>query len=387
MPKTRLSMLQRLVLALLLLGLAIWIGVSVAQRLQSRLHPEPARTPPPVSVEVMSVQTKPFVQTRHYQGTVEADTKAVISARVPGKVLGFTLREGQSVSQGSDLILLDDAQSRREVERLQAMEERIVGELDLAQTTLQREQELFRQGGIALAALDSAQQRVHALQAQVRETRAAKELARTKVEYALETAPFDGVVHEVFVREGEFVGVGAPLVALTSQERLKAVVAVPQSDASEIHVGQSIHLVVSALDQSWPSHVQLVHPTMDPATRNLSLTAFFPETASIMHPGKVVRPGMSVTAVLEYTAADAAILIPARAVHRTQSSAWGFVVEDGVAVRRDLELGPSRQGWVHVLSGLVPGDMLITTFDPRLATGEPVLLRVDLKDGAGTEGS
>jgi RND family efflux transporter MFP subunit len=380
MQGARLSALQRLVVALLILGLALWIGISVAQRLQSRLHPEPARPSPPIAVEVMSVQTAPFVQTRNYQGTVEADTKALISARVAGKVLRFTLREGQSVAQGSTLILLDDAESGREVERLQAMEQRIAGELGLAQTTLRREQELFQQGGIALAALDAAQQRVHALQAQLRETRAGLDLARTRVGYALEAAPFAGVVQQVFVREGEFVGVGTPLVALTSQDRLKAVVAVPQGDASMISAGQPLHLAVPALGQSWLSHVALVHPTLDPATRNLSLTAFFPESALTTHSGKTVRPGMAVRAVQEYTAGDDALLIPARAIHRTQSSAWGFVVEDGIAMRRDLELGPSGKGWVQVLSGLVPGDILITTFDPRLAPGEPVLFSLDSND-------
>ncbi|WP_051434707.1 efflux RND transporter periplasmic adaptor subunit [Desulfonatronum lacustre] len=368
------SVASRLIVALLLIGLVVWIGLGVAQRMQARLHPEPARIPPPIAVEVMSVQTAPFVLTREYQGTVEADTRAVVSARVPGKVLAFALREGQAVSRGAELVLLDDTESRREVERLMALEERIAGELDLAQTTLLRENELFRQDGIAQAALDAARQRVHALQAQAREARAALDLARAKVDYAREQAPFAGLVQEVFVHEGEFVGIGAPLIALTSQERLKAVVAVSQGDASDIHAGQPVSLGVPAVGQTWPSRVELVHPTLDPATRNLTLSAFFPPDASTGHPGGTVRPGMAVRAVLEHTDEEEVILIPARAIHRGQTSARAFVVEGGVAVRRDLELGPSRQGWVQVLSGLAPGERLITTFNPRLATGEAVFV-------------
>lgn len=374
MSNAKPSTLSRLVLALLLLGLAVWIGLGVAQRMQARLHPEPARIRPPIAVEVVLVQTAPFILTREYQGTVVADTRAVISARVPGKVLAFILREGKAVSRDTVLVRLDDTESRQEVQRLLALEERIVGELDLARTTFLREQELHRQGGIAQSALDAAQQRVHALEAQARETRAALDLARTRVEYAFEKAPFDGVVQEVFVHEGEFVGIGTPLVALTSLEGLKAVVAVPQGDASDIRPGQPVSLNVPALGQSWPSRVELVHPTLDPATRNLTLTAFFPPDASGASSGANVRPGMAVRAVLEHTAEEEAILIPGRAVHRGQTSAWAFVVEDGVAMRRDLELGPSRQGWVQVLSGLAPGERLITTFDPRLATGEAVFV-------------
>lgn len=274
------STASRLILALFLLGLAVWIGLGVAQRMQARLHPEPARTPPPIVVEVALVQTGPLLLTRAYQGTVEADTRAVVSARVPGKVLAFTLREGQAVSRGAELVRLDDTESRQEVERLKSLEERIAGELDLAQTTLLRENKLYHQGGIAQAALDAARQRVHALRAQAREARAALDIARTKIDYAREQAPFAGLVQEVFVREGEFVGVGAPLVALTSQERHKAVVAVPQGDASAIHAGQPLSLLVPAVGQTWPSRVELLHPTLDPATRNLTLSAFFPPDAS-----------------------------------------------------------------------------------------------------------
>ncbi len=385
MEGQKLSLIQRITVSLGLIALIVWVGWGVAGRVQSRLHPEPARAAPPVAVETLLVRHEAVTFARGFQGTVQAEDQAVISARIGGVVREVPVREGQSVARGEILAVLDDAELRQEMERLQAIGQRISGELELARTNLEREEQLYRQGGISQATLDATRQRVQSLEAQQDENQTNQELVGIRLGYVRESAPFAGLVQRVFVTQGEYAGPGQPLVEVVSLERLKVVVSVPQSDAAGIRLGQAVRLMVPALNgQAWEARVDRIVPTLEERTRSLSLTAFFPDQArgEALLTSAVLRPGMAVTAHVHLNddpSPEQVIMIPARAVRRDKSQAWAFVLQDGRAVRRELELGPTRDGRILVQSGLQAGEVLITTFDPRIAQ-DAVVQRAPLEN-------
>ena len=385
----KLSLMQRITVTLGLIALVVWVGWGVAGRVQTRLHPEPARSAPPVAVTTLLVRHEPVTFARAFQGTVQAEDQAVVSARIGGVVRDVPVHEGQSVARGEILAVLDDAELRQEMERLQAIGQRISGELDLARTTLEREEQLYRQGGISQATLDATRQRVRSLEAQQDENRTNQGLVGIRLGYVRESAPFAGLVQRVFVTQGEYAGPGQPLVEVVSLERLKAVVSVPQSDAAAIRPGQVVRLMVPALDgHVWEARVDRIVPILEERTRSLSLTAFFPNTISDLTRWPGLRPGMAVTAHVHLgndpSSSEQVIMIPARAVRRGTDRVWAFVLHDGRAVRRELELGPTRDGRILVQSGLRAGDVLITTFDPRIAQDVVVVPKDAVENATGS---
>jgi len=95
------------------------------------------------------------------------------------------------------------------------------------------------------------------------------------------------------------------------------------------------------------------------------VAAFFPGEAGL-------RPGMAVTAHIELEAREQAITLPAHAIWRDDSGAWVWLLENGVARRREVVPGLTRQGVTLIEAGLAAGDRVIMTADRRLADGEPV---------------
>jgi RND family efflux transporter MFP subunit len=363
--ETRLSRGQRIAAMVALLLLAVIVGVAAVQRWQEKRHPEPARVRPALPVEVLEVQPAPFGVARAYRGGVEADARAVASARITARVLTIHHREGATVREGDALLTLDDEELRRESERLRAVAQRLAGELEIAERQLVRDRELRAEGMVPERTLDESLQRARTLEAQQRENRAAIALVGTRLAYAVERAPFDGIVQRNFVQAGELAALGQPLIELVSSASLKALIAVPQADIALIMPGQAVRLEVPALRRDWPATIDRIYPALDETTRNATVASFFPIDAG-------VRPGMAVTAHIELEAREQAITVPAHAVRRDDANAWVWLLENGEVRRRDVIPGLTRQGVTLIETGLEAGERVIVTPDRRLVDGAPV---------------
>lgn len=363
--QAQLSRGQRLAAGGIVALLVIVIGLAAAQRFQEKRHPDTARVRPAPAVEVLEVRPAPFSVTRAYRGSVEADARAVVSARITARVLAIHHREGARVPRGEPLVTLDDAELQREAERLRAVAQRLVGELEMANRQLARDRELRAEGLVPERTLDESLQRARTLEAQHRENRAALALVDTRLAYTIERAPFDGIVQRNFVQPGELAALGQPLIELVSGAALKAVIAVPQADIALLEPGQAMRLEVQALRRAWPAKIDRIYPALDEGTRNATVAAFFPAEAA-------VRPGMAVTAHLELEAREQAITLPAHAIWRDGSDAWVWLLENDAARRHEVVPGLTRQGVTLIEAGLAAGDRVIVTADRRLADGEPV---------------
>jgi RND family efflux transporter MFP subunit len=364
--QAKLSRGQRLAAAGIVALLVIVIGLAGVQRLQEKRHPEAPRTPPP-AVEVLEVRPAPFGVTRAYRGSVEADARAVVSARITARVLAIHHREGSPVSKDEQLLTLDDEELQREAERLRAVAQRLAGELEMASRQLARDRELRAEGLVPERTLDESLQRVRTLEAQQRENRAALALVDTRLAYTIERAPFDGIVQQNFVQPGELAALGQPLIELVSGASLKAVIAVPQSDIALLEPGQAVRLEVRALRREWPGRIDRIYPALDEGTRNATIAAFFPADAD-------VRPGMAVTAHIELEAREQAITLPAHAVWRHGEETWVWLLENDAARRHEVVPGLTRQGVTLIEAGLAAGERVIVTADRRLADGDPVIV-------------
>lgn len=363
--QVKLSRRQRLAAAGIVALLVIVIGLAAVERLRDKRHPDASRTPPAPAVEVLEVRPSPFSVTRAYRGSVEADARAVVSARLTARVLAIHHHEGALVLKGEPLLTLDDEELQREAERLRAVAQRLAGELEMASRQLARDRELRAEGLVPERTLDESLQRARTLEAQQRENRAALALVDTRLAYTIERAPFGGIVQRNYVQPGELAALGQPLIELVSGVSLKAVIAVPQADIAPLETGQAVRLEVRALRREWPGKIDRIYPALDEGTRNATIAAFFPAEAS-------VRPGMAVTAHIELEAREQAITLPAHAIWRDGKEAWVWLLENDAARRHEVVPGLTRQGVTLIEAGLAAGDRVIVTADRRLADGEPV---------------
>ncbi len=356
--------LSGLLLGALVLLVVVFAGIRVAERLRPT-EPLPA---PPLPVEVLRLQPQPFARVRHYTGTIRSGRRARLAAQVNARVVAVLHREGEWVEEGALLLRLDDTELANEVQRLEAGVQRIRAELSFWRQQLERDRELLAKKLVSPKQRDESRRMVRTLEASLAESEHALEAARTRLGYTEIRAPFAGRIQERNIETGELAVPGQPVMELVALRPLKAVITVPQRDMGRLASGQPVRLAMPLREARWEASLTHIYPAVDPATRN----AFFevPVTEAITG----LLPGMAVTAAVVVEQIPDALVIPHHALQRRQGGTGVFVAEGGTARWRRVETGDSQAGRVPVRSGLVAGERIIVTPDPRLKDGARIVV-------------
>ncbi|MEA3278627.1 MAG: efflux RND transporter periplasmic adaptor subunit [Pseudomonadota bacterium] len=353
---------RRLLALTVLILLLIAVAVAAAVRVRERLQPVPVPPGPPLAVETLELQPRPFTVSRRYTGVLEARRRALISARVTAQVLEVPHREGEPAAEGDLLVRLDAIELRQELERLQAAERRIEAELSYWRGQLHRDEQLLAKGTVAERSRDESARQVQMLEASLKENRAGQAIAHTRIGYAEIHAPFAGTVQAVQLEPGELATPGKPLLELVADDDLKAVVPMPQSDVPLVRVGLPASLRLPG-GRSASAPVARLYPAMDPGTHTATLEIAVP--AGLVG----AKPGMEVDAevLLEETAAS--LVVPRQALRERKGQTGVFLAEGDSARWRSVVAGAGGARELRISEGLKPGDRLILTPDPRLEDG------------------
>lgn len=366
---------KRLVTMAVTLALTAWIGWAALQTVLDAVDPGPSPSAPSIAVRVETAATGPFWVERTWRGEISVDDRATLSAQFTATLVALPFREGQRVNAGDVVFRLDDSELRAEIERLNAVLERLEGELATARREAARQRDLFERKLTPEKMVDDARQRVDSLSAQLREAEASRSLLETRLAYTVGAAPYAGRVQRVHVQRGELARAGSPVLELISGESLKAEVRVAQSDIAALGPGLPVMVQVPALGREWPAQVDRIYPALDPATRNATIAVLLPPEV------RVARVGMTALVRARLDLREEALTVPPQAVHVEHGAKWVYVAEGERARRVSVDVGESRDGRVHVRSGLSPGQAVIITADPRLRDGAEIRIEA----GGSTE--
>ena len=235
---------------------------------------------------------------------------------------------------------------------------------------LGRQRQLAQQHFISAAALEQAEAEYKATQAQVDAQLAQAGAARTQSGFYVVRAPFAGVVSEVPVQLGDMAMPGRPLVTVYDPAALRVTAAVPQTVALRLPAGVLPRIELPGLPaaQQWvqPRQAQVL-PTVDAATHTVQMRADLPAGLSALSPGMYARLWLPVAAGGTSAAgAPAALSVPLAAVVRRAELTGVYVLDAaGQPLLRQVRLGRSTAGTLEVLSGLMPGERVVT--DPQAA--------------------
>lgn len=276
-----------------------------------------------------------------------------VAAGAGGRLEWLGPEEGQWVKKGQLL-------ARINVSALKATLDQAKAAANLAETTYQRLQKLNEKGIATASELD---------QAASARTQTAKAARAIEAQYqeGFVHAPIGGVVNRVYMDAGEFVGMGTPLMDIEDISRIKVEVSVPESDVRYLSKGQKALLRFDAYPERHETgEIEFISYTADPATMTFrTLVAIGNEKGDI-------RAGMVARVALLKREIEEAISVPLSAVVDKSGERLVFVVENGVAHARPIEVGIIEMARVQVLSGLELGDQLIVTGQNGLEEGERV---------------
>jgi membrane fusion protein, multidrug efflux system len=352
-----------LMLALTLLVIA-GLGFVKFRQIQSAIGQAAAFQPPPEAVTTIIAQQDRWPATLGAIGTVAAVQGVVVSADLPGTVERIAFESGTFVHQGDILVQLDTRQERAQLAAGEA-------ERQLAVLNFGRMKGLLEQRVISQSEYDQAT-------AQQKQTDARVGEIRATIERKTIRAPFSGVLGIRQVNRGQYLAAGDPIVPLQALQPIYVNFGVPQQDVARVRVGGDVHITAEELPGlELTGRVSAINSVVDEATRNVQVQATLPN-----RDGRL-RPGMFVQTSLGTGVSNAVIALPAPAISYAPYGDSVFIVTDlkdpngrpykGVR-QQFVKLGGSRGDQVAVLSGIKPGDEIVTSGVFKLRNGAAVLV-------------
>ena len=303
-------------------------------------------------VEVAIAVTDTVVDEIVAVGEVEAVQAIELRPEVEGRLVDIMVREGTEVARGTPLFKVDDAELRAQVARLQA-------DLDLAEQALARTRELIERNASATADLELAQ-------ANARSARAQLQLQQVRLNRTVVRAPFAGIVGERLVSIGDYLTTSSRLTTLQTVDPQRAAFRIPERYADKLAVGQQVTFRVAASQTEFTGIVDFVNPVVQLPGRTITVKASVPD------PDRALKPGMFIEARLATDIRGDAVVIPEDAVLPLQGVTLTWVIVDGTATRREVELGVRTPGFVEILSGVESGEQVVVGGLERLSEGAQV---------------
>jgi membrane fusion protein (multidrug efflux system) len=324
--------------------------------------------PPPEAVTTVVARQEEWNSTLKAIGTVAAVQGVTVSADLPGVVERIDFDSGRAVSKGQVLVVLDAKQERAQLASAEAQRE-------LNRVNLERMRGMMAAKIIPQATYDTAAAEAKQADARVAELRAT-------IERKIIRAPFDGVLGLREINLGQYLAGGAAIVSLQSLRPVYVNFSVPQQEMSHLAVGSDIDVDAGGVAES--GKVTAFGAVIDEATRNGQVQASFAN-----RDGRL-RPGMFVEAHFAAGAKTAAITLPVSAISYAPFGDSVFIVDDEKGpdgktyrgVRQQfVKLGESRGDQVAVLTGVKPGEEVVTSGVFKLRPGAAVQVNNSVQPG------
>jgi membrane fusion protein (multidrug efflux system) len=309
--------------------------------------------PAAVTVEATKVVTAPMPQTITAVGSLRSDESVTLRPETAGRISAITFQEGQRVAKGAPLVKLDPAIPEAEYAQAKA-------NLTLAKAKFDRAVDLANRNYISGQAKDEAENSYKVAQATLQ--LAAAKLAKTEIR-----APFAGLIGLRSVSVGDYVKEGADLVNLEAIDPLKVDFRVPETYLRQVQPGQSLTITLDALPGStFDGKVVALNPLVDAAGRSIVIRA------QVRNQDTVLRPGMFARVRLITKEQADAMVVPEQALVPQGTERYVFRIVDNKAARVKVETGQRRDGKVEIISGLMPGDLIVTAGHLKIRDGSTV---------------
>jgi membrane fusion protein (multidrug efflux system) len=318
---------------------------------------------PAVPVEVAATRRAEMAAV--YTGTapLESERKAFVMPKVKGEIRAVLADEGQRVRAGQVLARLDGDQLRLEVALYEATMRKL--ERDYA-----RNLELQQKGLISATAIDNLKYELEA-------ARANWELARLQLSYCDIRSPIAGTVTQRLdlVKVGNTVtpvggvieSADSSLFVVEDLQSLILRVNVPERELAKLSVGQVAELSFDAVPgRTFQGQIALVSPYID------AQTATFPVRIRVTDDDQLLRPGMFARVAIVYERKPDALQIPRTALLDGDGPPKVFVVQDGKALERAVQLGLSNGAMIEVVEGLKDGEQVVVVGHGALKPGASV---------------
>jgi len=286
-------------------------------------------------------------------GTTTANESLNLTAKVSDTVNKIHFNDGAFVNRGDILVeLTNDAEATRLAEARASADD--------AKKQYERLQNLADSNFIAPTDVDVARTRAQTADARL-------EGVMVAMDDRLIRAPFSGILGYRNISEGSLLSPSTVITTLDDISVIKLDFTISELYLADVQVGQTVMaLSIVYQGRDFEGTVRVVGSRIDPVTRSVSVRAHIDNSDGTL------RPGMLLTVTLALNEYEA-VVIPEQAVIPSQGKQYVFTIdEENIARRVEVELGRRRPGLVEIVSGVVPGQRVVTQGTAQVRPGQPV---------------
>jgi len=341
----------------------------------------------PLPVKVISAQRGDLVLKLKSPGEAVTDRKIVMKAEVAGIIKTLNAEEGKHVRKGDLLVGLDDKEYRLELERYEALRLKHLSELLLEKKFAEPKKELkasdkekinkakeeyekahrsYTKGLVSRDELEKAKRhyefvlietggkreeiRASSLtQAEVEVKKARMELEKTKIR-----APFSGIITDVRVCPQQHLVRGDELFTLVNISQIKVEAKILESEIGKMKTGREVDLRFSAFpERVFKGRVKAISPIINPEDKTCKVFI------DVANPKEEIKPGMFAEVEIAAEIHKNRLLIPQEAVLVRAGRKLAFVVEEGLAKWKYIDVGLENEDYAEVLDGIKEGELVI----------------------------
>jgi membrane fusion protein, multidrug efflux system len=292
-----------------------------------------------VPVEAAAVHKGALSVERAYSATLEGQEQANIVPKISERVAKIRVQVGTVVPADHVVLTLDKSGASSQFYQAEA-------NFRNAEKSLERMKSLYAEGAVSLQTLDATQTAYDVAKANYVAARSVVELV----------TPIGGVVTAVNANVGDLVTPGAALATVAKIDRMKAIFNMNETDVTSLAIGQKVAISSDARpDLTLQGSIVQISHSADVRSRSFEVKAMFVNTVD-----RWFRPGMFAKVRLHIRSGDGVLSVPNTAIQTDGTTSRVFVVKDGRAYRRTVDVGLTDGERTVVLKGVSPTDSVAT---------------------------
>ncbi|MDR0988826.1 MAG: efflux RND transporter periplasmic adaptor subunit [Prevotellaceae bacterium] len=300
-------------------------------------------------VKVAAVEARPVEQIQEYTATVIAEVTNKIAPASPVRIGKILVEVGDRVKKDQKLVEMDEASLKQAKARL-----------DNLQIEFNRNDELYKVGGVSKSAWDAAKANLD-IQAAV---------YKNLVENTALLSPVDGMVTARNYDSGDMYSGAEPVLVVEQIKPVKLRINVSEQHFADVKTGMSVAVKTDVYgDETFEGHISLIYPTIDAGTRTFTVEV------KLANNDQRVRPGMFARATINFGTLNH-VVVPDIAVVKQAGSGdrYVYVYADGKVSYNKVELGRRMDAEYELLSGVPDNSQVVIAGQARLLNGMEVKL-------------
>jgi RND family efflux transporter MFP subunit len=320
-------------------------------------------------VQVAPVTLSPVPRSDTYVATIKSRRSATMQPQVDGNLVNIFVKSGDLVRAGQVLMRIDPLKQMATVQSQQGTQAQKKAIYDYSQIQFERQRKLFESGVVSRDAYDQATQAYQNAKADYESNAALTDTQKQQLAYYDIRAPFTGVVGDIPVHLGDYVSTTTPLTTVDENADLEAYIYIPTERAGLVRQGLPVEILDTAGKTLIKSRISFLSPQVDNGLQSILAKAEIPRTAQLL------RNQQLVNARVTWSTTPAPV-IPVLAVSLVGGQTFVYLAAqkgDGyIAHQVPVMLGETVGNTYPVISGLKPGDKVITSGLQFLQEGAPV---------------